>query len=102
VAALEDATSRARVGAERAMNNRLAGGCQVPLAGHATVEDGRLRLRGLVGRTDGSEVLRAEALGDPDRAEALGVEVAEALLAQGAARILADILGADSGHAAQG
>ena len=95
VGPLDDAASHARVSAERGLNNRLAGGCQVPLAAHAEAAGEDLRLRGLVGRTDGSEVLRAEARRPAAQAHALGVEVAEMLLAQGAAGILADILGAE-------
>jgi hydroxymethylbilane synthase len=66
----------------------------VPIACHATyLDDGNLRLRGLVGRPDGSLVLRAEAVAAPAEAEQLGVAVAEDLLGQGAAAILADVYG---------
>lgn len=83
-----------RVSAERAMNHRLNGGCQVPIACFAEhLDDGLLRLRGLVGRPDGSEILRAEAQGLADSAEDLGVTVANELLAQGAAAILAEVYG---------
>jgi hydroxymethylbilane synthase len=83
-----------RVSAERAMNHRLNGGCQVPIACFAEhLDDGQLRLRGLVGRPDGSEILRAEAQGLADNAEDLGVTVANDLLAQGAAAILAEVYG---------
>ena len=82
-----------RVTAERAMNQRLQGGCQVPIAGYAEYRGEDLWLRGLVGRPDGSEILRAEAARPPAEAEALGVEVAEALIAQGAADILAEVYG---------
>jgi hydroxymethylbilane synthase len=82
-----------RVTAERAMNRRLEGGCQVPIAGFAEhLGDGdELLLRGLVGRPDGSEILRAQARAPSGQAEQLGVSVAEDLLAQGAADILAEI-----------
>jgi hydroxymethylbilane synthase len=77
------------VRAERAMNHRLEGGCQVPIAGYAMhLDDGRLWLRGLVGNPDGSQVLRAEITGQPEDAEKLGVKVAEDLLSQGADKIL--------------
>jgi len=83
-----------RVIAERAMNQRLNGGCQVPIACFAEyLDNGRLRLRGLVGRPDGSEVLRAEAISPPEDAENLGISVANELLAQGAAAILAEVYG---------
>lgn len=81
-----------RVIAERAMNLRLNGGCQVPIACFAEYQqDGQLRLRGLVGRPDGSEILRAEAYASTQDAEQLGESVAEQLLAQGAAAILAEV-----------
>jgi hydroxymethylbilane synthase len=81
-----------RVIAERAMNRHLNGGCQVPIACFAEfLADGRLRLRGLVGRPDGSQLLRAEAIAEPAQAEALGIEVATDLLQQGAAAILAEV-----------
>lgn len=79
--------------AERALNKRLAGGCQVPIAGYAILNDGTIWLRGLVGRPDGSEMLRAEITGKAEQAEALGIALAEDLLAQGADIILADVYG---------
>ncbi len=84
-----------RVTAERALNQRLGGGCQVPIGCYAqfTADGGQLWLRGLVGRPDGSRILRAEATAPATQAEALGVAVAENLLAQGADRILADVYG---------
>ncbi|MEZ5569628.1 MAG: hydroxymethylbilane synthase [Halioglobus sp.] len=90
---LHHAPTAARVTAERAMNRRLQGGCQVPIACYAELTpDGRaLWLRGLVGRPDGSLLLRAEASAPVEEADALGVRVADALLAQGAAEILADV-----------
>jgi hydroxymethylbilane synthase len=79
-----------RVGAERALNARLEGGCQVPIAAFAELESsGQLWLRGLVGRADGSELLVAEGRAEPEAWEALGISVAEKLLSQGAAELLA-------------
>jgi hydroxymethylbilane synthase len=82
-----------RVRAERAMNRRLQGGCQVPIACYAQYAPGgeQLWLRGLVGKPDGSLLLRAEARAPVAEAEQLGVSVAEDLLAQGAAAILAEV-----------
>ena len=85
--------------AERAMNRHLQGGCQVPIAGFATIQDGQIHLQGRVGSVDGKTLLKAEhhnALVDDAResqqiAEAMGVVVAEALIAQGADKILAQI-----------
>lgn len=76
------------VRAERAMNQRLNGGCQVPIAGYAMLENDVLWLRGLVGEPDGSNIIRGEVEGAPDEAEAMGVGLAERLLEWGADRIL--------------
>lgn len=81
------------VSAERALNKRLAGGCQVPIGGYALLEDGNIWLRGLVGRPDGSEMLQAEISGKAEDAETLGIALAEDLLSQGADKILADVYG---------
>jgi hydroxymethylbilane synthase len=93
---LHHADTAARVVAERAMNARLNGGCQVPIACFAELSTseasaGELSLRGLVGSADGKRMLRAEARGNSQDAEGLGVVVAEALLAQGAAELLAEL-----------
>jgi hydroxymethylbilane synthase len=88
IAPLHHASTAERVLAERAMNKRLDGGCQVPIAGHAIHQGGQLYLRGLVGTPDGLRILRAEESAAPDQAEAMGTRVAEALLAQGADEIL--------------
>ena len=82
-----------RVTAERALNKHLNGGCQVPIACYALLEDEQLWLRGLVGQPDGGLLLRAEGRAPAADAEALGVQVAEALLAQGASAILAAVYG---------
>ncbi|ONM43354.1 hydroxymethylbilane synthase [Halopseudomonas pachastrellae] len=85
---LNDEDSALRVRAERALNTRLNGGCQVPIACYAERENGELWLRGLVGDPDGQRMLRAEARGSEGDPEALGIAVAEDLLAQGAQSIL--------------
>lgn len=79
--------------AERALNRRLSGGCQVPIAGYGMLDDDMLWLRGLVGQPDGSQMLYAEQRGRADEAASLGVTVAEALLQQGADKILASVYG---------
>ena len=86
-----------RVTAERALNKRLNGGCQVPIACYALLENDQLWLRGLVGQPDGGLLLRAEERAASSDAEALGVRVAEALLAQGADAILKAVYG-EAGH----
>ena len=88
IAPLADRDTTLRVQAERAMNERLEGGCQVPIAGYAVLEGESLWLRGLVGEPDGSRVLRAEIRGPAEEAVALGTRLAEQLLAQGAGEIL--------------
>ncbi|HHB11808.1 MAG TPA: hydroxymethylbilane synthase [Chromatiales bacterium] len=85
---LDDPITHRCVTAERALNARLAGGCQVPLAGHAQWHEGRIRLKGLLGMPDGSRVLTAQAEGDAEEPAQLGVNVAESLLAQGGGEIL--------------
>lgn len=86
--ALHDNETTIRVTAERAMNARLNGGCQVPIAGFAEVRDDQLVMRGLVGAPDGSVLYRAEMTGGLDQAEMIGKTVAEHLLEQGADKIL--------------
>lgn len=85
---LQCAVTRYRVLAERAMNRRLQGGCQVPIGAYAEIDGDQLYLRGLVGDPDGEQVIRDDVRGHVDNAEALGVELAEKLLAQGAGEIL--------------
>lgn len=80
-----------RVKAERAMNTRLEGGCQVPIGSYAELTDGELWLRALVGAPDGSQMVRGERRGKPQDAEALGVSLAEELLNNGAREILAEV-----------
>jgi hydroxymethylbilane synthase len=82
-----------RVTAERALNKHLNGGCQVPIACYAVLENEQLWLRGLVGQPDGSQLLRAEQRAVATDAEQLGISVAEALLAQGAGQILQAVYG---------
>jgi len=83
------------VSAERAMNTRLNGGCQVPIACLAELEDNAgeawLTVRGLVGEPDGSRIIRSEKSGPASQGIALGEAVADALLAQGAGTILASL-----------
>jgi len=78
-----------RVIAERAFLDRLEGGCQTPLAAHADYEGGELRISALIGRPDGSELIRGERQGAPGNAAAMGIELADELLGRGGAGILA-------------
>ncbi|MGH8084487.1 MAG: hydroxymethylbilane synthase [Lysobacter sp.] len=86
-AALDHATTRRCVEAERAMNRALHGSCHVPVAGFATLDGERLQLYGLVGSADDGRAVRAQ--GEGESADALGRAVASELLTKGAAELLA-------------
>jgi len=96
LAPLHHADTADRVIAERALNKRLEGGCQVPIACFAELEGDQLWLRGLVGEVDGSRVLTTEIRGPRTQAENLGITAAEDLLAQGAGEILQAIYSASN------
>ncbi len=85
---LAHADTMSCIAAERAMNQALSGGCQVPIAGFAQLTNGRIYMRGMVGEPDGSRILRAEINGSARQAASLGKRLAADLLAQGAADIL--------------
>lgn len=89
VKVLEDPRTALRTRAERALNRRLQGGCDVPVAGFAELEGDVIRLRGLVGLPDGSQVVRGEQRGDANAPETLGEALAGDMLARGAADVLA-------------
>jgi hydroxymethylbilane synthase len=99
VAQLEHPATRAAITAERALLAGLEGGCQVPIAGHATLAGDLLTLHGLVGRPDGTKVLRDVRSGPSAAAARLGAEAAQALLAQGAGKILDELAGTVVGAA---
>lgn len=85
---LHHADTASRVVAERAVNARLQGGCQVPIASFAELHGEELHLRALVGNLDGTQIIRSEIRGDRHQAEHLGLSVADDLLSQGAEEIL--------------
>jgi hydroxymethylbilane synthase len=89
---LHDKETGLCVSAERAMNARLKGGCQVPIAGFARLQGEQLFMRGLVGSPDGKVIYRAERIGHQSEAETIGTMIAEDLLAQGAGEILQALL----------
>jgi len=91
LAVLNDPPTHTRVAAERAFNHRLNGGCQVPIGGFAELEKDTLFMRGLVGKTDGSEIIKGSISGRPTDAEELGTVLAEDLLSRGADRILKEL-----------
>ena len=88
IASLNDHDTSDRVSAERALNHRLQGGCQVPIASFATLDGDSLHLRALVGEPDGSEIVRGEISGHRSEAVSLGQTLADDLLARGAREIL--------------
>ncbi|MBZ0072240.1 MAG: hydroxymethylbilane synthase [Thiohalobacteraceae bacterium] len=90
---LGHAHTRDRLRAERALNQRLQGGCQVPIAGYAELDQGVIVLRGLVGRPDGSELVRGVISGRPEDAEELGEVLGDDLLGRGADVILRELYG---------
>lgn len=97
LAPLHHQDTATRVTAERALNKHLNGGCQVPIACYAVLEGEQLWLRGLVGDPNGGLLLSAEARAPRAAAQALGVQVAEDLLRQGADDILKAVYG-EAGH----
>lgn len=91
MAPLNHAETAACVQAERAMSRRLSGSCQTPLGGYAEIQNGRLVLRGFVADLLGQRFVEASLEGAPSDAEKIGAALAEALLAQGADKILAEL-----------
>lgn len=92
---LNHAPTVTRVLCERAMNNRLQGGCQVPIGSYSELEGDQIWLRALVGEPDGSKMVEGEIRGPIADAEALGTQLANQLLAQGAKEILEKLYGDD-------
>lgn len=88
---LNHETTHICVSAERALNERLEGGCQVPIGGFAQLDNGSIHLRGLVGQPDGSEMIKGEVHGSAADAERLGRELADDLLSRGARKILDEV-----------
>lgn len=94
---LADTDNTIMATAERAVNERLNGSCQTPIAAYATLDNGQLHLRALIGEPDGSRMLYAERQGAAADAHALGIAAAEDLLSQGAQAILDNISANPSG-----
>ena len=90
VSGLDHEPTRNACIAERAFLRGLGGGCQLPIAGYASVSDGQISLEGLVGDREGKEIVRGKLTGAVTEAERLGAELATQLLSQGAARLLDD------------
>lgn len=85
--------TQAAVTAERTFLARLQGGCQVPIAAWATVDDSRLCLRGMISDIDGLTLLQGERWGLVHAPEQVGTVLAEELLQRGGEAILRDIYG---------
>ena len=90
---LEHGPTRTAVTAERALLERLEGGCQVPIAAHATVKGDTLIMDGLIASVDGRQLIRDTIQGPASEAQGLGKQLAEKLLAQGGNVILNEIYG---------
>jgi len=83
------------VRAERALLKRLQGGCQVPIAAHAVIKDGRLVMDGLVGSVTGDRIIKEHLEGNIEEAETIGITLGEKLLSMGADKILAEVYGSE-------
>jgi hydroxymethylbilane synthase len=83
------------VTAERAFLKTLEGGCQVPIAGLALVENGRVKMEGLVGTVDGTRLIRERIEGPEEEAARLGIELANVILDKGGREILREIYEAE-------
>lgn len=90
---LEDRATRVAVTAERALLDRLQGGCQVPIAGHANVQGEQIHLEALVASVDGRALIRDRLTGNVSEAQLVGRELADRLLAMGGRAILNAIYG---------
>ncbi len=93
LAALDHAATRVQVEAERGFLARIQGGCQIPVAAHATLEGGTVRLRALVASVDGTRIIRGEDSGPAGAARTVGEAVAEELLSRGADAVLREAAG---------
>lgn len=85
-----------RIDAERALNKRLEGGCQVPIASYAMLDGDTLHLQALVGEPDGSLIIESDISGHRSEAKQLGTKLAEELLANGAKEILDKLYNAEN------
>jgi hydroxymethylbilane synthase len=88
---LNDPASVIAVSAERAFLKRLEGGCQVPIAAYGQISGTTLHLEGLVGTMDGRRLIQHRVEGPTEKAESLGIQLAEILLSRGAKEILDEV-----------
>lgn len=93
IAPLNHSETSICVRAERACLKKLEGGCQVPIAAHATLNNDKLSIDGLVGSVSGDRIIKSHIEGSPKDAESLGLKLAEDLLSRGAKEILDEVYG---------
>ncbi len=91
IAPLAHKETTIRLTAERALNKRLEGGCQVPIGGYAVLEGEHLSMRAFVGSPDGKKIVEGSVEGPAEDAEKMGIELADDLLSRGAKEILAEV-----------
>ncbi|MCU7836844.1 MAG: hydroxymethylbilane synthase [gamma proteobacterium symbiont of Taylorina sp.] len=91
IAPLAHKETTIRLTAERALNKRLEGGCQVPIGGFAELEGDHLSMRSFVGSPDGKNLVEGVVSGSAENAEQLGIQLADDLLSRGAKEILAEV-----------
>jgi len=97
ICSLNDETTQQQVEAERVVSRRLFGGCQLPIAAYAEIDQDKIgqemiKITGMVGRVDGSEIIKDSVNGNLQEREALGLKLAEILLKNGADDILKEYL----------
>jgi len=95
ISVLQHEDTKDRVTAERALNKRLQGGCQVPIASYAMLDGDTLHLQALVGEPDGSLIIQGDISGHRNDAEELGEKLADDLLSRGAKEILEKLYNAE-------
>ena len=92
ITTLNDEETSLCVSAERAMSRTLYGGCQLPIAGQAILDNQTINLTGLVAKTDGSEIIKTSLSGSKLEVTEIGQKLGENLLAKGADQILKELL----------
>ena len=92
IASLNDETTKQQVETERVVSRRLFGGCQLPIAAYAEIDQENIKITGMVGRVDGSEIIKDSVSGRLEERDALGLQLAETLLKNGADDILKEYL----------
>lgn len=89
VAGIDNNEVRCAVSAERELLRQLGGGCQTPIGAYGRIENGKLRLIGMVATPDGERRIICELLGNPDKPEEVGKNLAEMMKDMGAGEMIA-------------